>query len=237
MRPRAQAVGIRDWATAALVGAVMLGLTCPLHGTAQEAASQAGPRSVMPVGEELALARSAAPASVSDEATVLLWDGADYAVGQGGSNGVTCYVSRAWPESLEPHCFDEEGARTIMKIHIHKVRRRHEGAREPVIEAEVAEGLRSGSFRLPRRPALSYMMSAAQRLFSSDGRLVGPWRPHVMVYYPYLDPEALGLGPTPAPDAGIVTGAGTPLSSLMIIVPEFVPVAVGEPSGDRRDGA
>ncbi|MEE2899199.1 MAG: hypothetical protein VX815_12120 [Gemmatimonadota bacterium] len=39
----------------------------------------------------------------------------------------------------------------------------------------IAEGLRRGEFRLPSRPVMSYMMSAAQELISDEGEAAGAW--------------------------------------------------------------
>ncbi len=192
-------------------------------GQSRESGS-AGPRSVLPRDREIALARSAAPAAVSAEATVLTWNGHDFEVGVEGTNGVTCYVGRSWVESLEPHCFDEEGARTILPIHLLETRLLHEGRNSEEIDAAVAEGLRSGSLRLPTRPVMSYMMSAGQQLVSDDGRSVGAWESHLMIYYPYLTEEDLGLGPTPSTDAAVVVDPGTPFSNIMIVLKAHVPV-------------
>ena len=67
------------------------------------------------------LARSAAPPTVSEEAPVLLWNGYGFDVGYQGLNGVTRYVARSWTDSLEPHCFGEEDARTILPIHLQQM--------------------------------------------------------------------------------------------------------------------
>lgn len=190
------------------------------------ATRHAGPRAVLAVGREIALARSAAPAAVSDSARVLVWNGGDFAVAEEGSNGVTCYVARSWPESLEPHCFDEEGSRTILQVHILQMKLWHEGRSRNEIDAAIAEGLRSGALRLPTRPVMSYMMSAGQQLISDDGRPVGAWRPHLMIYYPYLTQEALGLGAVLSTDAALVVDPGTPLSNITVVVREFVRVGM-----------
>jgi len=97
--------------------AVMLTTAGTLSAQSVES-GRAGAREVLPRALEMDLARSAAPPTVSQEATVLLWNGNGFDVGHEGSNGVTCYVARSWPDSLEPHCFDEEGARTILPIHL-----------------------------------------------------------------------------------------------------------------------
>ena len=193
---------------------------------------RSGPRAVMDRDEEVALALSAAPASVSDDATVLVWTGDRFDAAREGSNGVTCYVARSWPESLEPHCFDEEGSETILPIHLRQMELWHEGRTEQEIEAAIAEGLRTGEFRLPTRPAMSYMMSAGQELISDEGRPVGNWNSHLMIYYPYLTAEAMGLGPVPSIEAALIVDPGTPLSNIMVVVKDFVDVA---PLAERRD--
>lgn len=216
---------------------VLIGSTIILAHTvhAQSAESgRPGPRAVLEPQHELALAVSAAPPAVADHATVLAWNGAAFDTLRAGTNGVTCYVARSWQESLEPHCFDAEGSTTILPIHLRQMQLWHDGRRPEEVDAAIAEGLRSGRFRLPTRPAMSYMMSAGQRLIGDDGTPVGAWRPHLMIYYPYLTPEAMGLGVTPSMDAAVVVDPGTPLSSLMIIVSDFVQVpSIG---GDGNGG-
>ena len=157
---------------------------------------QRGPRTLLPRAEEIALARSAAPAAVSDSATIYVLGQLEYEEAVRGTNGNACYVSRDWLESLEPHCFDAEGAATVMAMAMHRVARLHQGQSIAEADREIADGLASGRFRLPRRPAMSYMMSAAQRLVSDDGRAVGRWQPHLMIYYPYLTSADVGLGGT-----------------------------------------
>jgi hypothetical protein len=214
---------MRGTATAKVMAVWILGAAQALAGQSREAGS-AGPRPVLPRAQELALARSAAPTAVSGDATVLAWNGSDFEVAAEGSNGVTCYVGRSRVESLEPHCFDEEGARTILPIHLLETRMLHEGRSPAEIDAAVAEGLRSGALRLPIRPAMSYMMSAEQRLVSDDGRPVGAWESHLMIYYPYLTQQDLGLGAAPSTEAAVVVDPGTPFSNIMVVLKAHVPV-------------
>jgi hypothetical protein len=174
----------------------------------------------MPPAAEIALARSAAPAPVSARARVLLLTDSGYVVGDSGATGVTCLVNRSWPKSLEPHCYDEEGAASVLPIELRRTQLYHRGASTPDVERDIAAGLASGRFRLPRRPALTYMMSSAQVLYDDDGRYVGGWRPHVMLYYPYLTSLAMGLGAgTPGM---VVSEEGSPLSTLIVIMPAFI---------------
>jgi len=196
---------------------------------------RAGPRAVMDRGLEVALALSAAPTAVTDEAAVLAWTGEGFEVAREGTNGVTCYVARSWPDSLEPHCFDEEGSKTILPIHLREMELSHRGLTRPQINAEIAEGIRSGELRLPERPVMSYMMSEGQRLINDEGEPVGSWRPHLMIYHPYLTPESMGLGPVPSTDAAVIVDPGTPLSNIMVVVSDFVPVPTETTRDDARE--
>jgi hypothetical protein len=183
---------------------------------------RAGKRALLPRADEIALARSGAPPSVSDSASVFVFTDSGYIQAERGSNGAACYVSRSWPESIEPHCFDSEGAATIMQIHMREVELLHRGRTPDDADKEIAPLILSGSLRLPTRPAMSWMFSAEQKLIGDTGAPAGRWRPHIMIYYPYLQ----GVPSAGAPDmhAGMISGAGTAQSSIIIPVADFVPV-------------
>jgi hypothetical protein len=183
---------------------------------------QTGPRKLLPRAEEIALARSAAPASASDSATIFVLTAKGYEVGVKGKSGAACYVSRDWIESIEPHCFDPEGAATIMRMSMKRVELLHLGTSKEAADRLIADSLASGHFRLPQRPAMSYMLSAEQELIAPDGRAVGKWRPHLMMYYPYL--KASDLGGTADNPVATVVDEGMPTANVMIVIPDFVQV-------------
>jgi len=185
--------------------------------------SRSGRRLLIPREYETALARSAAPASVSAKARVLVFTDSGFVVADSGSNGVTCVVNRSWPQSLEPHCFDAEGAASIMPQELRRAELGHRGIPDAEVDREIAAGLAAGRFRMPRRPALTYMMSAGQVLYDDGGRRVGSWRPHLMLYYPYLTNADLGLASRPDMRIGSVFQEGTPGASLVIVMHDFVP--------------
>jgi hypothetical protein len=185
-------------------------------------AGKTGPRELLPRDLEITLARSAGPASVTEGARVYVLTGAGYVVADSGTTGAACYVSRSWPESLEPHCFDAEGATTILPMEMRRVELLANGRPMEEVEREIAEGIIAGRFRIPVRPAMSYMMSCAQRLISDDGQPVGKWRAHLMIYYPYLTDEAIGMAAGPDLKAALVVNPGTPEANIMIPVQEFI---------------
>jgi len=192
-------------------------------------AGRPGPRHLLARDQEIALARSAAPAAVTDGARVLVWTGRSYEVAEPGKTGVVCLVNRSWPESLEPECYDAEAARTIMPMEIRRTELYHAGTPAAQVEAEIASGLLDGRYRLPTRPAMAYMMSAGQQLVGDDGQKVGAWKPHLMLYVPYLTNAEIGM-PTPDIRAGMIVDEGKPTANLMVVVPSFIQPRTPGPS-------
>ena len=186
-----------------------------------DAQSRVGARPVMERAQEIALARSAAPAAISAAARVWLWDGARYVVGDSGTSSINCYVGRPWVPSVEPHCFDVEGSRTVMPVLMRRVELYAQGKADAVVEREIAAGLTAGRYRVPRRPALTWMMSAHQELVNGGGHAVGRWQPHLMVFFPDLPDKEMGLN-------GFVQGVGfienprTPWAAMVLPVTAFV---------------
>ena len=176
---------------------------------------------------EIRLARSAAPAEVSAKATVLILRDGKYVEGAKGSNGVTCYVSRSQPEAVEPECFDAEAVQTVMPIDLLQTELRIAGKSTAEIDRVVAEKIQSGEFKLPRRPAMVYMMSAAQILYTPDGRRVGAWKPHLMLYYPHMRATDLGLEKPGALVSFLNEGGAT--SAIVIPAGDFVQPAPATP--------
>jgi hypothetical protein len=185
------------------------------------AAGRTGPRTLLLREREVALARTAAPPAVSRDATVMVLTERGFEVAVKGTSGVTCVVNRSHPQSLEPHCFDAEGSATVLPMELRRTELLRDGKSNEEIDREIAAGLLSGQYRLPRRPAMSYMMSSEQVLYDDDGRKVGKWEPHLMIYYPNLTSADLGLGGTPSTQAALVVDEGKAVSNIMIVVKEF----------------
>lgn len=205
--------------------ACAIAVASPVAGVAAQGVDnggESGKRPLLPRAEEIALARSAAPAAVSDSATVYVLGNTGYEVAVRGSTGAACYVSRDWVKSLEPHCFDPEGAATIMPMQMLRVTLLHRGMNKADADRVVADSMAAGAFRLPRRPAMSYMMSAEQKLIAPNGAPAGAWRPHLMIYYPYL--TVADMGSTAENSTAMVVDPGKPTANVMIVVKDFIAV-------------
>ncbi len=203
---------------------LLLGLLMPpAYALAQSQASgRAGKRSLLATDVEIALARSAAPREVSAAADVYTLTDTGYVLAVRGTNGNACLVNRSWPDALEPHCFDAEASATVMQHDLLRTALYQRGISKTEVDRDIADRVLDGRLKLPRRPAMTYMMSAAQVLYDDSGKKVGAWQPHLMLHMPYLTSEELGLGSTPNPAAAIMVDSGKPNANLMIIVTKAI---------------
>ena len=178
----------------------------------------------LPEEEEITLAMSAAPAEISAAADIYVLRAGGPVKVRSGTNGCACMVARDLHEgSRYPICFDREGARTVLHRELMELALRAKGLSEPDVQRAVANAYERGELETPREPAMSYMMSSKQVLFSSphaDGRRVGAWSPHVMLYLPNATPQQFGLTGTSKVTQFFVAAPGTRDAHLVIKVPE-----------------
>jgi hypothetical protein len=105
-----------------------------------------------------------------------------------------------------------------------------QGKTDAAVEREIAAGLKAGRYRVPRRPALTWMMSAHQELVNGGGHAVGRWQPHLMIFFPDLPDKEMGL-------SGFVQGVGfienprTPWAAMVLPVSTFVDTTAKKSNG------
>lgn len=205
----------------------ILGLVIAGHAAAQSQPASRYPTPPRSLGEadEIALAMSAAPDEVSGKADVFVLRGSELVRARAGTNGCACMVGRDLHEgSLYPICFDQEGARTSLQREMMEVTLRAKGRTEDEVQREVAAAYANGKLRMPAKPAMAYMMSPKQVLFSSpkaEGVRVGAWSPHLMLMTPGLTPEQLGLSETSAVDVIQIHREGDGHAELVVKVPKW----------------
>jgi hypothetical protein len=168
-----------------------------LPGGTQKARAQADPYAAMaPLDQylmskdaEIALARSAAPASIANDATVMVLERQGYTTAAQGTNGFLCYVERSWakvtdapdfwnPKMRAPNCFNAAAAATIAPIYLMKTKLVLAGKSKAEIKQAITAALDSGELPALAAGSMCYMMSKDQYL--NDG--AHNWHPHVMFY-------------------------------------------------------
>jgi hypothetical protein len=183
-------------------------------GLARVAGASASPIPLMPEALEMELALSAAPEHLRAGASVLLLREQGYVEARKGSNGFTCLVGRSQPKAVSPMCYDVEGTRTVVPLLMDEAAMRARGESESAIARAAEEGFRTGKYKAPEKPGISYMMSPVQELAGPDG-VVRSFVPHLMFYAPNLTDADVGGrrgGPafinSPAPHGMIIVPLG-----------------------------
>jgi hypothetical protein len=154
---------------------------------------------LMPAEAEIALARSAAPAALSADATILVLTTHGYDVAAKGKNGFTCIVERGWttpfdqadfgsPKILAPVCYNAQAVRTVLPYTIERTRLVLAGMSTAQVRAKIEKDVADKFLFSPEAGAMSYMMSKDQYL--GDGGT--HWHPHLMFHVASTDAAAWG---------------------------------------------
>ena len=138
---------------------------------------------------EIALARSATPASISDGAEVMVLGRKGFTTAVKGANGFLCVVARSWgaatdapefwnPKIRSPICFNPQAARTFARIFLMKTKLVLQGKSKAEILAATASAMDKKELPALEPGAMSYMMSKQQYL-NDQGT---SWHPHLMFF-------------------------------------------------------
>ena len=185
---------------------------------------------LMPQAAEVALAKGAAPANISDRATIKVLTTEGFKVVHQGDDGFVCMVMRGFSAPTytpvqfrdlvydssvrAPICFDPKASKEVMPYYELRTKLAMQG-KDP---QQIAEGVQAAYAKgdLPKRDGVSfaYMWSADQNLASG----IGHWHPHVMVFAPYYDNSMVGGNAFGAPLPQVTDDAGTPFSVVVVPV-------------------
>jgi hypothetical protein len=140
---------------------------------------------------EIALARSAAPASISGKADVMVLRHDGYTTAVKGSNGFVCIVERSWatpsdqpgfwnPKMRAPHCFNAAAAKSFLQIYLMRTKLALAGKSKAEIVQATISALDKKQLPELEPGSMVYMMSKQQYLNDDDKA----WHPHLMFFAP-----------------------------------------------------
>jgi hypothetical protein len=175
---------------------------------------------------EIALARSAAPASISRDAEVLALGIHGYETAAKGTNGFVCLVVRMWsagfddpefwnPKDLAPHCFNAAAARSVLPAYLKRTELVLAGPTKEQVLEHMKAAVAKKEFGTPETGSMCYMLSKQGHLNDRDGH----WHPHLMFFLPLT--EAASWGANLNDHSPIFAAAGDPEP----VTTFFVPVA------------
>jgi hypothetical protein len=174
---------------------------------------------------EIALARSAAPAAISNDAEVMVLGKEGYEVAVPGRNHFVCLVERSWDAAIGdpgfwnqkirgPDCFNEAAVRSFLPIVLMKTHLALSGKSEAEIEGALREAFREKKLPPLEPGAMSFMLS--KQGYLADG--AGHWHPHLMFFVPVAMSGTWGANLAGSP---VISGED-PSDGLTILM---VPVA------------
>ena len=158
---------------------------------------------------EIALARSAAPESISRDAEVIVLRRHGYETVVKGKNGLVSVVQRSWtagiddpdfwnPKLRAPICFNPPAVRSYLPQTIRKTELILAGRSKAQMFRDIKAALHKKELPTPEFGAMCYMMSKQGYLSDRDGH----WHPHLMFFVPLTDPANWGADMPGSPIIG-----------------------------------
>ncbi len=188
--------------------------------------AHAAPRDqyLMERNAEIALARSAAPPSISRNADVLVLGSRGYETAVKGTNGFACVVERSWmlpfddPEFLHtkvrlPLCLNPPAARSHLPLTIRATALAFAGLSKQQMFDSLETAYDTKALPLPDPGSMCYMLSKQQYF----GRAHGNADPHVMFWFPEKDHMEWGAG-LPGSPVYIHQDSPDPITTFVISV-------------------
>jgi len=138
---------------------------------------------------EVALAKSGAPPSISDQAELMVLGRTGFRTAVEGKNGFVCVVERGWGAATTdaefwnskiraPICFNAAAARSFLPIFLMKTKLVLEGKSRTEILAATDEAFEKKELPALEPGAMCYMLSKQQYL-NDRGK---SWHPHLMFF-------------------------------------------------------
>jgi hypothetical protein len=177
---------------------------------------------------EIALARSAAPPSISADAEVLVLGKAGYETAVKGKNGFVCLVVKSWandfdqpefwnPKVHTPQCYNAAAAAgPVLADYLKRTQWVLAGVAKDEMAARTQAAWASHELRPPAPGEMVYMLSKEQYIQDSQG----PWYPHVMFYVSATDGSPWGAN-SQGSQIFSQTSSAAPVTTYFIVVPKW----------------
>ena len=176
-------------------------------------------------GDEIAMARSAAPPSISANAEVLVLGAHGYETAVQGKNGFVCIVERSWadpfddpefwsPKVRSPNCFNAPAAHAVLPQFLKRTEWALAGVSKQEMMARTKTALADKTFFAPAPGAMCYMLSKQGHLNDH----IGHWMPHVMIYVPNAKAALWGANLAASPVAAIEGNDLDPVTIFLVPV-------------------
>jgi hypothetical protein len=189
-------------------------------GTAHQAMAQEAPAAypkMAPIEQylmtdrdaEIALARSAAPESISRDAEILVLGRHGFETAVKGKSGFVCLVERSWTSTADPDfwnpkvrtpiCWNAAAVRSVLVRNIKRTDLILAGRTQTQVDEAIFAAVDKKELPAVEPGAMCYMMSKQ----GYGGDTVDHWPSHLMFYFSQTDPAIWGANLPGSPIIGI----------------------------------
>lgn len=187
--------------------------------------------------DEIALARTAAPASISGKAEILVLGAHGYGTAVQGSNGFVCFVGRSWGQDFDapefwsprihtPQCFNAAAASSVLPDYLKRTQWVLAGASKEEMAARTKAAWAAHEFGPPAPQSVAFMMSKDQYINDPQGGTEARWYPHVMFFMPATDEGKWGANVRGTPIFSNTSDA-EPITTFFVIAPKWSDGSLG----------
>ena len=177
---------------------------------------------------EIALARSAAPESISQDAEIMVLGRQGYETAVKGKNGFVCLVWRSWAAGIEdpefwnpkqrgPVCLNPAGARFNLPLTAKRTALILAGRSKAQMFDDMKAAFDKKELPAPESGAMCFMLSKQGHLNDHAGH----WQPHLMFFVPPTEPATWGSGLQGSPVVGAFTDTQERVTVFLVPVAKW----------------
>src|SRR5579859_777315 len=224
---------------------LMLGLSLAVASPAWAGDSKTPYPAMAPIAQylsaspavEIAMAKTAAPKSVSDDATVLVLTKTGYETAVKGSNGFMCFVQRSWakdfddpefwdPKDYTPQCWNAAAVSSVLPEYLKRTQWVLAGISKEEMAARTKAAWASHEFGPPAPQSVAYMMSKDQYINDPKPGAPSNWYPHVMFFVPATEDSKWGANMRGSPVFS-TTSDVDPVTTFFVVAPKWSDGSLG----------
>jgi len=220
---------------------LIVALACPLAmiGPVPAAAAQGPYPHMAPLAKylpasaaaEVAMARTAAPAAVSDKADIMVFGAHGYETAVHGSNSFVCFVERSWAQDFDdpqfwnpnirtPQCWNAAAARSELPEYLKRTQWVLAGTSPKEMLSRTTAAWAAHKFGPPAPQSMAYMMSRDQYIKDPQPGEEARWYPHVMFFVPAAKDATWGANVHGGPIFSTTSDA-EPVTTFFVVVPRW----------------
>jgi hypothetical protein len=187
--------------------------------------------------EEIALARSAGPAAVSEKAEILVLGAHGYEMAVKGSNGFVCLVARSWgkdfdqpefwnPKIHTPQCWNAAAASSVLPDYLKRTQWVLAGVSKEEMLARTKAAVAAHEIGSPAPGSMAYMLSKDQYINDPQPGAEARWYPHVMFFVAATEASIWGANVRGGPIFS-TTSDVEPITTFFVVAPRWSDGSLG----------